>query len=102
MRRIEFIIGVIAIMAAANISSDAAVKKREKASESDTSDSSAPPTDRLPRTRVVRTKYGQVQGRMHSLKSAMLKEMGLKLADVEVFQGIRYATPPVGNNRQVN
>ena len=53
----------------------------------------------LQRTRVVQTKYGDVQGRVYSLESDMTKEMGLRLADVEVFQGIRYATPPVGNNR---
>lgn len=57
------------------------------------------PEQRLPRTRVVRTKYGQVQGRVVSLGSAMLKEVGLRLPDVEIYQGIRYATPPVGNHR---
>ena len=53
----------------------------------------------LPRTRVVRTKYGQVQGRVAGLDSAMLKEVGVRLRDVEIYQGIRYATPPVGNHR---
>ena len=52
----------------------------------------------LPRTRVVRTKYGQVQGRVVGLDSAMLKEVGVRLRDVEIYQGIRYATPPVGNH----
>ena len=53
----------------------------------------------LPRTRVVRTKYGQVQGRVAGLDSAMLKAVGVRLRDVEIYQGIRYATPPVGNHR---
>ena len=56
--------------------------------------------ERLPRTRVVRTKYGQVQGRVVSLDSGMLKDVGrVRLQDVEIYQGIRYATPPVGNHR---
>ena len=46
---------------------------------------------RLPRTGVVSTKYGQVQGRVHRVSPA--------LPDVEIFQGIRYATPPIGSNR---
>ena len=60
----------------------------------------AAPEQRLPRTRVVRTKYGQVQGRVVRLDSEMAREVGVKrLRDVEIFQGIRYATPPVGNHR---
>ena len=54
---------------------------------------------RLPRTRVVRTKYGQVQGRIHRVDSRVLTEIGVSLPDVEIYQGIRYATPPVGTNR---
>ena len=63
-------------------------------------DDEAAPEQRLPRTRVVRTKYGQVQGRVVRLDSEMAREVGVKrLRDVEIYQGIRYATPPVGNHR---
>lgn len=55
--------------------------------------------DTLPRSKVILTKYGQVQGRVHDLQSETLTELGLRLKPVEVFQGIRYATPPVGSNR---
>ena len=64
---------------------------------------------RLPRTRVVRTKYGLVQGRVHHLGPDLFRggedylageEEVVRGSDrVEVFQGIRYATPPVGTNR---
>ncbi len=61
-----------------------------------------PPKLTTKRTRVVRTKYGQVQGRIHKVKVNMLARelLGSKqLRDVEVYLGIRYATPPVGPNR---
>lgn len=58
-------------------------------------------SERLPRTRVVRTKYGHVQGRVYKIKSKMTSKLGIHLAAVDVFQGIRYATPPVGHNRFV-
>lgn len=51
--------------------------------------------DEAPRTRVIKTKYGQVQGRVFQLQT----EVGVALPPVEVFQGIPYATPPVGSNR---
>ncbi|XP_059081378.1 neuroligin-4, Y-linked-like [Tigriopus californicus] len=55
--------------------------------------------DTLPRSKVILTKYGQVQGRVHEVQSETLAELRLRLKSVEVFQGIRYATPPVGSNR---
>eukprot|EP00095_Tigriopus_kingsejongensis_P011812 snap_masked-scaffold71_size417697-processed-gene-3.0 protein:Tk11812 transcript:snap_masked-scaffold71_size417697-processed-gene-3.0-mRNA-1 annotation:"neuroligin- y-linked" len=56
-------------------------------------------SQRLPRTLVIQTKYGQVQGRIHNFESPVLTELGLRLKPVEVYQGIRYATPPIGSNR---
>ena len=53
--------------------------------------------EQLRRTRVIRTKYGQVQGRVHKIRSDFVN-----LPDVEIYQGIRYATPPVGSNRFVS
>ena len=47
--------------------------------------------DTLPRSPVVRTKYGHVQGR--------LAVMDNKLKPVFIFKGLPYATPPVGSNR---
>ena len=71
-----------------------------EAKTSDISENSGEQGDvRLPRTRVVRTKYGQVQGRIHRVDSRVLTEIGVSLPDVEIYQGIRYATPPVGTNR---
>ena len=55
-------------------------------------------SDRLPRTKVIKTKYGYVQGRVVKI-DAKSSDEDLKLPDVQVFMGIRYATPPVGNNR---
>ena len=46
----------------------------------------------LPRSPVIKTKYGQVQGRILTFK-------GTRLQPVAVFKGIPYATPPVGSNR---
>ena len=45
-----------------------------------------------PRSPVIQTKYGQVQGRI-------LTFTGTRLQPVAVFKGIPYATPPVGSNR---
>ena len=50
-----------------------------------------PDLDRLPRTPVIQTKYGAVQGRI-------LTPEGIA-KPVHVFKGIPYATPPVGSNR---
>ena len=50
-----------------------------------------PDLDRLPRTPVIQTKYGAVQGRI-------LTPEGVA-KPVHVFKGIPYATPPVGSNR---
>lgn len=52
--------------------------------------------ERLPRTKVIKTKYGHVQGRVVKIDTS---DESVKLPDVQVFMGIRYATPPVGNNR---
>lgn len=49
-------------------------------------------TDSLPRSPVVRTKYGHVQGRLAA-------DFPPKLEPVFLFRGIPYATPPVGSNR---
>lgn len=49
---------------------------------------------RLPRTKVIHTKYGQVQGRLAALEGS-----NQRLQSVKVFKGIPYATPPVGSNR---
>ena len=46
----------------------------------------------LPRSPVIQTKYGQVQGRILTFK-------GTRLQPVAAFKGIPYATPPVGSNR---
>ena len=46
----------------------------------------------MPRSPVIQTKYGQVQGRV-------LTFPGTRLQPVGVFKGIPYATPPVGSNR---
>ena len=46
----------------------------------------------MPRSPVIQTKYGQVQGRILTFK-------GTRLQPVAVFKGIPYATPPVGSNR---
>ena len=52
-----------------------------------------PDLDRLPRTPVIHTKYGHVQGRV-------ITHEGIPgLQPVHVFKGIPYATPPVGSNR---
>ena len=70
----------------------------------------------LMRTRVVQTKYGQVQGRVHRLNhpnrhhnvydaNGGKNQRGDELPDlslqspIEIYQGIPYATPPVKNNR---
>ena len=50
--------------------------------------------DKLPRSPVVRTKYGQVQGRLVNLGA---NSNGL--GPVYAFKGLPYATPPVGSNR---
>ncbi len=52
---------------------------------------------RLPRTRIVQTKYGKVQGRVVRVPVKTNRQ----LTDVQLFYGIPYATPPVGSNRQV-
>lgn len=42
-------------------------------------------------TRIVQTKYGRLQGFLRPLPSP--------LKPIEVFLGVPYATPPIGNNR---
>ena len=54
-----------------------------------------PNLDRLPRTPVIHTKYGQVQGRV------LMQEGVAGLQPVHVFKGIPYATPPIGPNRYI-
>ena len=49
--------------------------------------------DNLPRSPVLQTKYGKVQGRLVDLKKQP------HLQPVFIFKGIPYATPPVGSNR---
>ena len=51
------------------------------------------------RTRVVETKYGLVQGRLHRVEMAAEAQGDKRTEEVEIYQGIRYATPPVGTNR---
>jgi len=50
-------------------------------------------TERLPRTPIISTRYGKIQGRVHSLPGQD------DLPRVEVYHGIPYATPPVSSNR---
>ena len=54
------------------------------------------PNEDLPRSPVIRTKYGQVQGRVFTLDGDTGNR---RLQPVHVFKGIPYATPPVGSNR---
>ena len=44
------------------------------------------------RTRIIKTKYGQVQGRIRNIE--FRESVDLNLPSVEVYHGIRYATPP--------
>lgn len=44
-----------------------------------------------PKTRIVYTKYGQVQG--------FIRHLGDLLGDVEVFKGVPYASPPIEEGR---
>ena len=44
-----------------------------------------------PKTRLVTTKYGQVQG--------IIRHLGHLLGDVEVFMGVPYASPPIEEGR---
>jgi hypothetical protein len=93
------LLGLEAAFASAEDESHPGEEAAEAAEEAASGASGGETTGRLMRTRVVRTKYGLVQGRVHKLDSDMLRQLNLKLPDVEVFQGIRYATPPVANNR---
>jgi len=50
-------------------------------------------SERLPRTPIINTRYGKIQGRIHTLPTDEV------LPKVEVYHGIPYATPPVTSNR---
>ncbi|MPC95738.1 Neuroligin-1 [Portunus trituberculatus] len=50
-----------------------------------------PQATAAPKTRLVTTKYGQVQG--------LIRHLGHLLGDVEVFMGVPYASPPVEEGR---
>ena len=65
---------------------EASIKSEENSGNNGKSGSS------LPRSPVIQTKYGQVQGRILTFK-------GTRLQPVAAFKGIPYATPPVGSNR---
>ena len=49
--------------------------------------------ERLPRTPIINTRYGKIQGRIHTLPGQD------DLPKVEIYHGIPYATPPVSSNR---
>lgn len=50
-----------------------------------------PGTAAAAKTRIVSTKYGQVQG--------LIRHLGHLLGDVEVFLGVPYASPPIEEGR---